>query len=124
MQKNKMFNFDYSYLSLPNQFYSITKSDIFPKPETILINEKLCNTLNVSINRKEDLATSLLVKNTLNTSFSQAYAGHQFGHFTKLGDGRAIIVGEHVRDDKQRFDVQLKEVVEHHTQEVEMVRQH
>ena len=33
MQKNKMFNFDYSYLSLPNQFYSITESNIFPNPE-------------------------------------------------------------------------------------------
>ena len=108
MQKNKMFNFDYSYLSLPNQFYSITESNIFPNPEAILINKKLCNTFNLSINSKEDLATLLLVKKKLNTSFSQAYAGHQFGHFTKLGDGRAIIVGEHVTDDKQRFDVQLK----------------
>ena len=108
MQKNKMFNFDYSYLSLPNQFYSITESNIFPNPEAILINKKLCNILNLSINSKEDLASLILGKKTLNTSFSQAYAGHQFGHFTKLGDGRAIILGEHVTNDKQRFDIQLK----------------
>jgi len=108
MQKNKMFNFDYSYLSLPNQFYSLTETNIFPKPQAILINEQLCNTFNLLINNKQDLATLLLIKSKLNTPFSQAYAGHQFGHFTKLGDGRAIIVGEHVTDDEQRFDVQLK----------------
>ena len=108
MQTNKMFNFDYSYLSLPDQFYSVTQTDVFPNPEAVLINKKLCNTFNLLINTKEDLANLLLVKSKLNRSFSQAYAGHQFGHFTKLGDGRAIILGEHVTEDKQLFDVQLK----------------
>ena len=108
MQKNKMFNFVYSYLSLPNQFHSLTKTNLFPNPQAILINKKLCNTFNLLINNKEDLTTLLLVKSKLNTSFSQAYAGHQFGHFTRLGDGRAIIVGEHVTEDGQRYDVQLK----------------
>jgi len=103
-----MFNFDYSYLSLPKEFYSITENNTFPRPEAILINKKLCNTFNLSINSKEDLTNILLNKRKLNRSFSQAYAGHQFGHFTKLGDGRAIIIGEHVINDKQRFDVQLK----------------
>jgi len=108
MQKNRMFNFDYSYLSLPNQFYSLTEADIFPNPEVILINKTLCNTFNLLINNKQDLTTLLLIKNKFNTSFSQAYAGHQFGYFTKLGDGRAVIIGEHVTADEQRFDVQLK----------------
>jgi uncharacterized protein YdiU (UPF0061 family) len=39
---------------------------------------------------------------------AQAYAGHQFGHFTMLGDGRAILLGEHVDPEGQRWDVQLK----------------
>lgn len=39
---------------------------------------------------------------------AQAYAGHQFGHFTMLGDGRAILLGEHICPDGQRLDVQLK----------------
>ena len=108
MPKNKMFNFDYSYLSLPNQFYSATESSVFPKPEAIIINKKLCNNFDLSINTKEDLANILLVKKKFKRSFSQAYAGHQFGHFTKLGDGRAIILGEHITNTKQRFDVQLK----------------
>ena len=40
--------------------------------------------------------------------FSQAYAGHQFGHFTMLGDGRAVVWGEHITKDKMRFDIQFK----------------
>lgn len=40
--------------------------------------------------------------------FSQAYAGHQFGHFTMLGDGRASVLGEHLSPQGQRVDIQLK----------------
>jgi uncharacterized protein YdiU (UPF0061 family) len=29
-------------------------------------------------------------------TIAQAYAGHQFGHFTMLGDGRAVMLGEHL----------------------------
>ena len=103
-----MFKFDYSYLSLPDQFYSITALNIFPNPEVMLINQSLCNRFNLLVNNKEDLANFLLEKSKINKSFSQAYAGHQFGHFTKLGDGRAIILGEYITEDKQRFDIQLK----------------
>ncbi|MFM8497655.1 MAG: protein adenylyltransferase SelO, partial [Planctomycetia bacterium] len=39
---------------------------------------------------------------------AQAYAGHQFGHFTNLGDGRAILLGEQIAPDGRRFDIQLK----------------
>jgi uncharacterized protein YdiU (UPF0061 family) len=39
---------------------------------------------------------------------AQAYAGHQFGHFTMLGDGRAILLGEQVTPEGERFDIQFK----------------
>jgi uncharacterized protein YdiU (UPF0061 family) len=39
---------------------------------------------------------------------AQAYAGHQFGHFTNLGDGRAILLGEQLSPDGRRRDIQLK----------------
>src|SRR5918999_637028 len=39
---------------------------------------------------------------------AQAYAGHQFGHFTMLGDGRAILLGEHRAPDGRLVDVQFK----------------
>ena len=39
---------------------------------------------------------------------AQAYAGHQFGHFTMLGDGRAILLGEKKDLNDTLFDIQLK----------------
>ena len=36
------------------------------------------------------------------------FAGHQFGHFTMLGDGRALLIGEQITPSNQRFDIQLK----------------
>ena len=39
---------------------------------------------------------------------AQAYAGHQFGHFTALGDGRAILLGEQITPSGDRVDIQLK----------------
>jgi serine/tyrosine/threonine adenylyltransferase len=39
---------------------------------------------------------------------AQAYAGHQFGAFTMLGDGRAILLGEQVTPEGERFDIQFK----------------
>jgi uncharacterized protein YdiU (UPF0061 family) len=39
---------------------------------------------------------------------STAYAGHQFGYFSMLGDGRAILLGEHKTSSGKRNDIQLK----------------
>ena len=39
---------------------------------------------------------------------AQAYAGHQFGHFTMLGDGRALLLGEQITPQGERVDIQLK----------------
>jgi hypothetical protein len=46
MQKNSLFNFDYSYLSLPDKFYSFVKPQVFPKPEVFLFNQLLGDSLN------------------------------------------------------------------------------
>ena len=102
-----MFNFDYSYLSLPKRFYSKTKPSINNLSEIFISNHKLYNDLNIIYN-EEKLIDELLKKKYYEKSFSQAYAGHQFGHFTKLGDGRAIILGEHITNQNKRFDIQLK----------------
>lgn len=110
MHTSNLFNFDDSYLSLPNKFYSIVKPSSFTHAEIFLSNEKLCDELNVSSKKPDDLLTLFFDEgwNKNTKSFAQAYAGHQFGHFTKLGDGRAIIMGEHITENKKRFDIQLK----------------
>ena len=103
-----MFNFDYSYLTLPNKFHSLTKPSSFPNAEVFLSNNKLLKQFNLPNDKKDKLIDILLCKKNYKKSYAQSYAGHQFGHFTKLGDGRAIIIGEHLTKYKQRFDIQLK----------------
>ena len=104
--------FDNSYLNLPENFYSFVKADKFPQPKIALFNSELAENLNLQfLNTDEhDLALSLSgqKKGEGSILFSQAYAGHQFGHFTILGDGRALILGEHINNKNERFDIQLK----------------
>ena len=80
-----MFNFDYSYLSLPEKFFSLTKPNLSSSSKVFLLNSQICNKFNLSIN-KEELIKLLFSNKNYRNSYAQAYAGHQFGHFTKLGD--------------------------------------
>ena len=99
-------NFDNSYLELPQIFFSKTKPNKFNNLKIILKNEKLVEKLSINKNEFNDLLLKSITNN--NNCFSQAYAGHQFGHFTILGDGRATLLGEHINRENKRFDIQLK----------------
>ncbi len=102
-------NFQDSYTSLPQIYYSNVKPDNFEEPRLILFNNELANELNLNVNNNEkEICDFLLGKKLNKIFFSQAYAGHQFGHFTILGDGRALLLGEHITDKNERFDIQLK----------------
>jgi uncharacterized protein YdiU (UPF0061 family) len=81
------------------------KPTAFVKPELVLMNHELENQLHLSIKNQADLLT-LLSGNE--SSFAQAYAGHQFGGFTNLGDGRAIVLGEYITPENERIDIQIK----------------
>ncbi len=100
-------NFENSYLNLPKIFYSQTNPDKFPNLKVILKNENLIQKLNLNNNFFDKLIINS-IKNDQNNFFSQAYAGHQFGQFTILGDGRATLLGEHLNSKKERYDIQLK----------------
>ena len=105
-------NFDNSYARLPSSFKENIKPVIVKKPELLLLNEKLAEDLDLdfsNIERKK-LAELFAGNNLPNGSdtIAQAYAGHQFGHFTMLGDGRAVLLGEHISKNNQRLDVQFK----------------
>jgi len=105
-----MLNLEYSYLSLPGKFYQLVKPASFSKPETVLLNEALLEELTIPMTHQQDLLSFLLGNESDGKSspFAQAYAGHQFGNFTNLGDGRAIVIGEWITASNQRFDIQLK----------------
>lgn len=105
-----MINFEYSYFDLPEYFYTKALPEPVIKPEMIIFNSELAQQLGLSwkeLSEKPGLFTGNL--NFENGQpFSQAYAGHQFGHFNILGDGRAHILGEFRDTNNQLFDLQLK----------------
>jgi uncharacterized protein YdiU (UPF0061 family) len=104
--------FDNSYSKLPKSFVSNTLPIHVKSPELIILNDSLAEELglNFSLIDKKELS-KLFSGNLLpegSKAISQAYAGHQFGHFTMLGDGRAVLIGEHISKNNERFDIQFK----------------
>ncbi|MFD2116720.1 YdiU family protein [Paenibacillus yanchengensis] len=103
---------DNSYQQLPEIFFAKQSPTSVAQPELVLFNDSLADYLELSKGTMSDEEIAhLLSGNQLPNNFqpiSQAYAGHQFGHFTMLGDGRAILLGEHVMTTGKRLDIQLK----------------
>ena len=103
-------NLENTYRQLPDIFYTLTNPTPVEKPELILFNDELASELGLEPSLKEK-GTAIFAGNELPQGaepLAQAYAGHQFGHFTMLGDGRAVLLGEQVTPKYERFDIQLK----------------
>ena len=104
--------FDNTYSKLPSDL--LTKQHPIPvkSPKLIILNESLSKDLNLDFTKINDQNLSQLFSGNIlpsgSSPIAQAYAGHQFGHFTMLGDGRAVLVGEHLSKKKGRFDIQFK----------------
>ncbi|MFZ5436135.1 MAG: protein adenylyltransferase SelO [Bacillota bacterium] len=105
-------NWDNSYARLPGFFYSSLNPAPVRAPQLAILNDSLATSLglNVEALRSPD-GVAVFAGNQVPEGASplaQAYAGHQFGHFTMLGDGRALLLGEQITPDGDRVDVQLK----------------
>ena len=104
--------FDNTYFKLSKAFKEDIKPIPVKKPELVLFNKKLAKDLNLDFSNLDNQKLSELFSgNSLpegSDSLAQAYAGHQFGHFTMLGDGRAVLIGEHLSKDNKRYDIQFK----------------
>jgi uncharacterized protein YdiU (UPF0061 family) len=105
-------NFDNSYARTPEYFYARTNPVPVQAPQLVIVNRDLTNELGLRLSvLPDDELAQLFSGNRIPegaTPLSQAYAGHQFGHFTTLGDGRAHLLGEHISPDGKRVDVQFK----------------
>lgn len=104
--------FDNSYLSLPQAFYSRQNPTPVRDPQLVLLNHALADSLGLDTEALTNgEGTAVFSGNQVPSGaepIAQAYAGHQFGHFTMLGDGRAILLGEQLTPAGERFDIQLK----------------
>jgi len=92
--------FNHSYTKLPKDFFVEQLPVKVSNPKLLLLNEPLLKSLGLD---KEALSReawgNIFSGNELPEKahpIAEAYAGHQFGHFAILGDGRAVLLGEHV----------------------------
>ena len=105
MQKEANWNLNNSYAKLPALFFTKQKPIPVNTPKLIIFNHALADHLGVPLHL-EVFAGNVIPKEA--EPLAQAYAGHQFGYFTMLGDGRAILLGEQVIHSGECFDIQLK----------------
>ena len=101
-----------TYSELPDIFFTKLSPTPVSNPELVIFNEQLANETGLHFSGmtegdKINFLSGNLVPEGIEP-FAQAYAGHQFGNFTMLGDGRAIVLGEHLTPSGQRLDIQLK----------------
>jgi uncharacterized protein YdiU (UPF0061 family) len=103
---------EHTYAELPQLFHSHAAPTGVREPRLVAFNRPLAAMLGLE---PEMLAgpegAAIFAGNALpegGRPIAQAYAGHQFGHFTPLGDGRAILLGEQITPSGDRMDIQLK----------------
>ncbi|MFP6808818.1 MAG: YdiU family protein [Pseudomonadales bacterium] len=110
---NTAINFDNSYRRLPERFYSAQLPTPVVSPQIIQVNEGLAAKLALDLDwLRSDGGLAALAGNKIPGGaepIATVYAGHQFGNWNpQLGDGRAVLLGELVSVDGERFDIQLK----------------
>ncbi len=110
--KDTGFRFDTRYTTLPPVLYHLGEPAPARRPEVVVFNARLAEELGLRLGELSGDAQASLLSGRARAEgsvpFSQAYAGHQFGGFSILGDGRAHVLGEHLTPDGRRVDVQLK----------------
>lgn len=102
----------FSYNSLPEALHSRVTPSPVQAPHLVILNTALASRLGLD---PALLAQEAAIRTLAGCeapphglALAQAYAGHQFGNFTVLGDGRAVLLGELITPDHQRVDIQLK----------------
>lgn len=102
----------HTYADLPAVFFTEVDPTPVAAPHLTLFNQTLARSLGLSAEALSGAEGSEIFSgNRLPDGakpLAQAYAGHQYGHFTVLGDGRAILLGEQITPSGARFDIQLK----------------
>ncbi|WP_029619217.1 protein adenylyltransferase SelO [Pseudorhizobium marinum] len=108
-----VFQFDNSYARLPDRFHAAVYPEPVEGPVLLKFNAALADELGMVADLSDPARlAAVLAGNVLPAGampLAMAYAGHQFGNFVpRLGDGRAILLGEVLDTAGTRRDVQLK----------------
>ncbi|MGK2940467.1 MAG: protein adenylyltransferase SelO [Immundisolibacter sp.] len=105
--------FDNRFARLPSAFFARQAPTALPEPYLIALNPDVAAVLGVDPAEAhrprfaEYLAGNRLLPGA--EPLAAVYAGHQFGVFVpQLGDGRAILLGEVLAADGERYEIQLK----------------
>ncbi len=105
-------HFDNSYARLPEAFFTRLNPVPVRAPQLVVFNEALAQSLGLNADALNDgEGAAVFSGNRIpegSEPLAQAYAGHQFGHFTMLGVGRAILLGEQITPSGERVDIQFK----------------
>jgi len=104
-----------TYAALPEAFWERALPARFPAPELVAWNTPLAEQLGLALATEGQDHRAHLARFATGAwlppgamPIAQAYAGHQYGHGTMLGDGRAILLGEQVSPAGESFDLHLK----------------
>ncbi|WP_373524506.1 YdiU family protein [Aquiflexum sp.] len=110
--KTAGWNLQHTYGKLPSGFFTYQQPVPVKNPKTVILNEDLCKELGLDFSDFPPQEIALLFSGNKTPQGSQplaqAYAGHQFGNLTMLGDGRAILIGEQKSPNGSLVDMQLK----------------
>ena len=102
-----MFKFNNTYTKLPKKLFTRINPVPVQEPKLVVLNKLLLKELGIDNNSLTEYLSGN--QNPLGSEpIAQAYAGHQFGHLNILGDGRAILIGEHTTPLNITYDIQLK----------------
>ncbi len=103
---------EHTYAALPDRLHTPTEPTAVHAPRLVVCNDALASELGLDPAALRDGdGAAIFAGNVLPPGaapLAQAYAGHQFGHFVVLGDGRAILLGEQRTPAGELRDIQLK----------------
>ncbi|MCZ8519634.1 MULTISPECIES: protein adenylyltransferase SelO [Paenibacillus] len=104
-------NFDNSYARLPKSLFTAQDTNPVRSPKLIMLNSPVAESLGLDVSSLRSNHGAWFSGNQIPEGalpLAQAYAGHQFGYFNMLGDGRALLLGEQITPQGKRYDIQLK----------------
>lgn len=108
--ENKGWNLENTYTKLPSLLFTEIELNPVKSPEIIFLNFSLAEELGLDIEKLKEEVDVFAGNKAPRGSIpiAKAYGGHQFGHFTILGDGRAVLLGEQITPKGRRLDIELK----------------